>query len=306
VQQSLRGYLTAILGDVARDALGEQIAEDVNAVAHLVSRTNQLAVAMTDFAVPASARKAVLEDLLAPRIHPIALKVVLRAVDSARVEEFPTVLHELYELARHMHDLDPDELRAEEPIVSRTAWREFVAGYSEAVLEGVAETSELEEIEDELFRFARVVEASPSLRTVLSDTTLPLERREQILNDLLEGKVVPATLRLVRTTIQGRVRDLASSLDWLAEQAARARGWRIARVFTGLPLDADEHRILAEALERVTRQPVELQVMAAPDILGGAVIHIGDLLVDASARRRLEQVEEHLLRLEGATRGADT
>ena len=53
-------------------------------------------------------------------------------------------------------------------------------------------------------------------------------------------------------------------------------------------------------------QPVELQVMAAPDILGGAVIHIGDLLVDASAQRRLDQVEEHLLRLEGATRGAQT
>jgi F0F1-type ATP synthase delta subunit len=155
VQQSLRGYLTALLGDMARDAIGEKIAEDVNAVAHLVSRNNALAVALTDFAVQASARKAVLEDLLASRIHPIALKLVLRAVDAARVEEFPTVLHELYELARHMHDLPPEELRAEEPIVSRTAWREFVAGYSEAVFEGVTETSELEEIEDELFRFAR-------------------------------------------------------------------------------------------------------------------------------------------------------
>ena len=102
------------------------------------------------------------------------------------------------------------------------------------------------------------------------------------------------------------MRDLASSLDWLAEQAARARGWRVARVYTGLPIDADEQRVLAEALERLARHPVELQVMAAPDILGGAVIHIGDLLVDASAQRRLDQVEEHLLSLEGATRGAQT
>ena len=80
----------------------------------------------------------------------------------------------------------------------------------------------------------------------------------------------------------------------------------MARVYTGLPIDAEEHRILAEALERLANQPVELQVMAAPDILGGAVIHIGDLLVDASAQRRLDLVEEHLLRLEGATRGAHT
>jgi F-type H+-transporting ATPase subunit delta len=306
VHQSLRGYTMALLADVAGDALGAQVAEDVNAVAHLVSRNNVLAVALTDFAVTATARKAVLQDLLSTRIHPIALKIVLRAVDRGRVEEFPTVLHELYELVRHMHDLGPVELRAEEPIVSRGAWRDYVAGYSEAVFEEIPQTSDLEEVEDELFRFARIIESSPSLRSALSDTTMPLDNREQILGDLLEGKVHPATLRLARTTIQGRVRDLVSSLDWLAEQAASARGWRVARVYTGLPIDAEEHRILAEALERLANQPVELQVMAAPDILGGAVIHIGDLLVDASAQRRLDQVEEHLLRLEGATRGAHT
>jgi len=306
VHQSLRGYTTALLADVARDAVGEQIADDINAVAHLVSRTNDLALVLTDFTVSTAARKAVLEDLLTSRVHPLALKIVLRIVETGRVEEFPTALHELYELARHMHDLDPEEFRAEEPIVSRTAWRDYVAGYSEAVFEEVTETTELHEIEDELFRFARVVESSPSLRSVLSDTTLPLANREQILNDLLDGKVRPATLRLVRTTIAGRVRDLASSLDWLVEQAARARGWRVARVYTGLPIDAEEQGVLAEALERIARHPVELQVMAAPDILGGAVIHIGDLLVDASAQRRLDQVEEHLLSLEGATRGAQT
>jgi len=306
VHHSLRGYATALLGDVAREADGAVIAEDINSVAHLVSRTNDLAVALTDFAVPTSARKAVLDDLLSSRINPIALRLIVRAVDTGRVEEFPTALHELYELALHMHDLDPEEFRAEEPIVSRTAWRDYVSGYADAVFEDVTETSELEEIEDELFRFARVVESSDPLRSVLSDTTLPIASREQILDDLLRGKVRPATLRLVRTTIQGRVRDLASSLDWLAEQAARARGWRVARIYTGLPIDADEHRVLSEALQRLTNQPVELQILAAPDILGGAVIHIGDLLVDASAQRRLDQVEENLLSLEGATRGAQT
>ncbi|HLM95379.1 MAG TPA: F0F1 ATP synthase subunit delta, partial [Acidimicrobiales bacterium] len=141
MHQSLRGYTTAVLADVAREPLGEQVAEDLNAVAHLVSRTNELAVTLTDFGVPTAARKAVLQDLLASRVEPLALRIVLRAVETERVEEFPTVLHELYELARHMHDLHPEELRAEEPIVSRTAWREFMAGYSDAVFEGVHETS---------------------------------------------------------------------------------------------------------------------------------------------------------------------
>ena len=307
MHQSLRGYTTALLVDVARDTVGGEVAQDVNAVAHLVSRTNDLAVALTDFAVPKAARRAVLQDLLTTRVHPIALKIVLRAVDTGRVEEFPTVLHELYELASHMHDLPPEELRAEEPIVSRTAWREYVAGYSEAVFEEITETSQLEEIEDELFRFARVIESSPSLRSVLADPTLPLENRERILSDLLQGKVHPATLRLVRTTIQGRVRDLGLVSRLVGGAGGTGEGLARRPRLHG---DAHRRRRAPGPGRRpgsaLTRQPVELQVMAAPDILGGAVIHIGDLLVDASARRRLEQVKSTSSVSRGTTRGAHT
>jgi len=294
----------AVVGDIAREADGEHIADDLNAVAHLVSRTNSLAVTLTDFAVPTGARRAILRELLESRVRPEALRLVLRAVDTERTEEFPTVLHELYELVRHMHELGVLEFRAEEPIVSRTAWRHFMAGYADAVLESAPDVAELEEIEDELFRFARIVESNPSLREALADADRPPEAREEIVTALLEGKARPATVRLARVPLQGRVRDLVSSLDWLVEQTARARGWRVARVRTARPIDAQEQEALAAALQRITDHPVELQITQDAALLGGAVVQIGDLLVDASAQRRLEQLQDHLLRPEGATRGA--
>jgi F-type H+-transporting ATPase subunit delta len=292
----------ANLADTAGTARGQAIADDLNAIAHFVSRTNDVAVAMTDFGVPAPARRALLQDLLASRVDAVALRIVLRAVDTERVDEFPTVLHELYELARHVHDIPDESLRALEPVLSRGAWRDYMTGYAEAVLTE-ASSGELEEIEDELFRFARVVESNPTLRSTLSDSSV-LEGRERIVDDLLADKVHRSTLRLVRLTLQGRARDLAASLDWLVEQAARARGWRVARVHAALPIEADEQRALCEALERLTGQPVELQILLDPETMGGAVIEVGDLLVDASVRRRLEQIEEHLLGHEGATQGA--
>lgn len=306
MHQSLRGYTIAVLGDIAREELGGQVAEDLNAVAHLVSRTNSLAVSLTDFAVPTGARRSILEDLLASRIHPAALRLVVRAVETERTEEFPTVLHELYELARHLHELEGQEFRAEEPIVSRTGWRHFMSGFADAVLESVPDVAELEEIEDELFRFARIVESSPGLRDALSDSGRPSESRQQLVSTLLDGKARSATVALARVAMQGRVRDVVSSLDWLAEQAARARGWRIARVRTARPIEADEQVALAEALQRITHHPVELQVSEDASLLGGAVVQIGDLLVDASVERRLEQLQDHLLKPEGATRGAHT
>ena len=301
---SLRGYTAAVLGDAARQELGGRLADEVNAVHHLVSRTNDLAVALTDFGVPLAARTSVLEELLSERVHPLTLRIVLRAVRTARAEELPTVLHDIYELIRHMHELGPDELRAEEPTLSRVAWRHYAAGFAAAVFEGIEQVSDIEDIEDELFRFTRIVESSPGLRTALADPTMPVTARRQLLDDLLADKARPATVRLVSVLLEGHVRDLVASLYWLVEQAAQARGWRVARVRTARPIDADEQTALSAAMERLTSQPVELQVTEDPDLLGGAVVQIGDLLVDASARHRLEQLQEHLLGTEGTTRGA--
>jgi len=303
VHESLRGYTTAVIGEVARQGIGGEIAEELNAVAHLVSRTNVLAVTMTDFGVPVAARRALLDDLLGRRVQAATLRLVLRAVEAERADEFPTVLHELYELGRHMHDLGAEELRAEEPLRGRTQWRHYAAGYATAVFEDVADTSGIEEIEDELFRFARIVDATPALARALADPSVPPEQRERLVTDLLAAKAHAATVRLARVVVQGHVRDLVSALDYLVEQAATARGWRVARVRAAMAVDADEQHDMVGALHELTHGPVELQITLDPALLGGAVVQIGDLLVDATALHRLEQLEEHLLHPD-TTRGA--
>jgi len=292
------------MGDIARDPVGREIADDLTAVAHLVSRTNALAVVLTDFTVPPAVRRAVLGDLLASRVHPSAFRLALWAVETERPDQLPTSLHELYELALHMHDLGSEELLAEEPISTRGAWRGFASGFAAAVFEDTSSVSELEEVEDEIFRFARVIEANPSLRSALADSNRRIADRRKLISSLLEGKVHPATFRIVQTPLEGRVRDVVGALDWLADQTAVARGWRVARVFTARPVDEHERQELAGATERITGHPVELHVLEDPDLLGGAVIYVGDIFVDASTRHRLEILEENLLGLEGATTGA--
>lgn len=301
---SLRGYIEAVVGPPAATPEGARVADDVNAVAHLVSRTNQLAVTLTDFAVPAVNRAAVLDDLLRQRVHPLAARVARHAVLTEPPDELLTSLHDAAELCRHRHELDPDELSSEEPPLSRLGWRAYAGGFATAVFEDVPEAAQIEEVEDELFRFTRTVESHPALRAALADPARPSEARQRLIAELLEGKARPATVRLAQVAVEGRVRDLVAALDWLVEQAAQARGWRVARVRTARPVDAEERRSLSEAMEHLTGRPVELQVTEDPELIGGAVVQIGDLLVDATTRHRLDQLQEHLLGPEGATRGA--
>ena len=86
-----------------------------------------------------------------------------------------------------------------------------------------------------------------------------------------------------------------ATLDGLVEDAARARGWRVARVRAADVVDDAHRRTLAEALTRLAGNPVDLQVTIDAALLGGVVVQVGDLQVDATARGRLDHLREELL-----------
>ena len=76
-------------------------------------------------------------------------------------------------------------------------------------------------MEDELFRFARSVEASDSLRNTLTDEQIPAGKRQAIVEDLLGGRATPTTTQLVSLVVgSGRGRDLPAIIDRLVERAA--------------------------------------------------------------------------------------
>ena len=76
----------------------------------------------------------------------------------------------------------------------------------------------LDDLEDQLFRFGRVVASAPDLRSMLSNPQIPARYKQQLLGTLLEGKVTPDTLRLVdEAAVHPRGRSLDASL---AEYAA--------------------------------------------------------------------------------------
>jgi len=93
----------------------------------------------------------------------------------------------------------------------------------------------------------------------------------------------------------GRARDIVGSQDWLVEQTAKARGWRIARVRAALSVEGAQQEQLSQSLEALAGGPVELQVVIDPALLSGAVIQIGDLQVDATARGKIDALREHLM-----------
>jgi F-type H+-transporting ATPase subunit delta len=298
METSLRGYALAVLENAASDTASggaAEVARDLREVSEVIATTSALAQLVTDEVVPANARRAVVEDLLSERIVAPALRIVLRAIATEHADGLLSVLGELAELARQFVDLGPAQFEAEEVLFGRIAARNLATGYAAAVFEDQPAVSDLEEIEDELFRFARMVQSNDALKGALADSSRPIGDRRQLISSLLAGRATPATVRLARAAIHGRSRDPVGVFDWMAERAAEARGWRVARVSAARSLDDRERAELADALQTITGHPVELLVTDDESLLGGAVINIGNLLVDASAQHKLDQLQEQLL-----------
>jgi F-type H+-transporting ATPase subunit delta len=153
----------------------------------------------------------------------------------------------------------------------------------------------LDDLEDGLFRFGRVVAAQPDLRAALDSTTLPADHKQGLLDALLTGKVTPVTLRLIsQMAMHPRGRPLTVGLDTCANIAARRRQQLIAVVRTAVELSAAQLRRLAGALAASYGHPVHLNVVIDPSVVGGISVQIGDELIDGTAATRLAAVRRKL------------
>ena len=164
--------------------------------------------------------------------------------------------------------------------------------YAEALF-GVARTEgNLAEVEDELFRFARTLEANDELRTTLSDAQLPVSRRQQIVEDLLGGRASSTTTALVSMVVgTGRSRDLPGIIDELVKLSAAEGNKEVAEVRSAVDLTDDQKQRLAAALEAKTGKKIELKVIIDPTVLGGLVAQVGDTVIDGSIKSRLQQLK---------------
>ena len=153
----------------------------------------------------------------------------------------------------------------------------------------------LDDLEDELFRFGRIVAAQPRLRGALSDPSGAPERKRALLAELVGGKVTDPTLRLITEAAQyPRGRSLDRSLDEYARLAAERRQRLVAVVRTAAALTDAQRSRLATALAAMYGHEVHLNVVLDPSVIGGLSVELGGEVIDATVAGRLATVKRRL------------
>lgn len=158
----------------------------------------------------------------------------------------------------------------------------------EALLMSAAVAGDLAQVEDELYRFGRIVDSSVDLSGALGSRTSPEAVRQRLAQELLEGKAHPVTIRLVAVALHGLGdRSFLASLTRLVELAALRRDRHVAYVTVASPLSDAEQARLADALARISGRRVEIKLVVDPSVLGGALVRLGHDLYDGTVVRRL-------------------
>jgi F-type H+-transporting ATPase subunit delta len=167
--------------------------------------------------------------------------------------------------------------------------------WAQSLLEIAESEGNLHEVEDELFRFARIVEGNDNLRAALANPGQPADRRAAIVDDLLENRSLQTTRAIAAFIVgAGRGHNLTAIVARFVELAAARREHEVAEVRSAVPLDDAQVERLAVALSRATKKTIEVRVVVDPTLMGGLVATIGDTVIDGTVRHRLEQLKETL------------
>ncbi|MGH3452895.1 MAG: F0F1 ATP synthase subunit delta [Nocardioidaceae bacterium] len=249
----------AIAGDVELSRLGD----DLFAVAGVLDHAPQLRRALTDPAAGADQKAEVARQLFDGKLSQPAMEIVVDAVGTR------------WSQPRDLGD------------ALERVGVEAHAGNAER-------RGQLDETEDELFRFGRLVDQNPQLRDALTDRLAPESAKRELVARLLEGKVTDATLRLAQQAVAGRHRSFGVALTDFVKAAAARRERLVATARVARALDDATRQRLADALSRYYGRKIHLNVIVDPEVIGGVRVDIGDEVIDGTVVNRLQDARRRI------------
>jgi F-type H+-transporting ATPase subunit delta len=259
--EARQGAVDAVLTDLGTVPSG--LSYELFAISDVLGDSAQLRKAVAEPAFPVDDRRAVARQLFAGKVSAVAISVLEAAIAQN--------------------------------------WRSGMALVSAMDRQGVRaalliaeQAGRLDEVEETLFRFGRIVDGDHQLRTTLADRNAPLEARVSLVTTLLQGKVPLETLALAQRAVAASDHTFDLTLESYLLISAALRRRSLATVVVAHPLTADQEARLQAALTAQAGRPVNLMVVVDPSLVGGVKVEIGDEIIDGSMAGRFEAARRQL------------
>ena len=168
--------------------------------------------------------------------------------------------------------------------------------YARALFALASEKNEHEKIGKDLRELAAVIKESTELAVTLANPAIPGSSRRKVMEGLMQRLgVTPTTTNFVRLLVDrdrlGALPDISRELDVMIDDKA---GRIAAEVVSATELSKAQVAELTKRLEKLSGKKVQLTTRQDPELLGGVVAKVGDVIYDGSLRRQLERLREQV------------
>ncbi|MBX2849843.1 MAG: F0F1 ATP synthase subunit delta [Acidiferrobacterales bacterium] len=168
--------------------------------------------------------------------------------------------------------------------------------YAQAVFDLAQETNSFNEWSGALAQLA-AISHDEDFSALVSDPRIENDRVTDLLVDLGKDSLPEGGANLVTLLVKnGRVGALADIEEQFSALVAKAQSSVNAHVTTAMALTEDQKASLASALEARLGLKVKLEETVDASLVGGAIVKAGDLVIDGSAKGRIEKLTTALMR----------
>jgi F-type H+-transporting ATPase subunit delta len=168
--------------------------------------------------------------------------------------------------------------------------------YARALFAAADEAGRIDEVERDLGGFADAVDASPELAAFLANPQIDPAAKSDVLEQLSEGadELVRNVLRV--TADKGRAGEITTIREEFQHLVDRSRGRIAVDLTTAYALSEDEAASIVRQIEEASGRSVDATRHVDQALIGGLILQVGTLRVDASVRGRIARLRDGLVR----------
>ncbi|MEM0503828.1 MAG: ATP synthase F1 subunit delta [Archaeoglobaceae archaeon] len=154
----------------------------------------------------------------------------------------------------------------------------------------------LHEFHGEVHALLNLIISVKGLRQLIYTEEFDPGKKKEVFRNILEGRFSPFLLALVNLLIdRNKIGKLPQVLQNAKLKTERLLRKRKAEVITATEISEETRKKIEEVVSKLAPASAKLEFRLDPELIGGVILRIGDLYIDASVKGRLERFKRRVM-----------